>query len=59
MFPLMMPMLIGGGLGLLTNKKNPLQGALLGAGLGAAGGVFGTNLGGTSKTESTQSSGGK
>lgn len=38
MFPLMMPMLIGGGMGLLTNRKNPLKGALIGAGLGAAGG---------------------
>lgn len=37
----MLPMLIGGGVGLLTNKKNPLEGALLGAGLGAAGGALG------------------
>lgn len=40
MFPLMIPMLIGGGLGLLTNKKNPLEGALMGAGMGAAGGLL-------------------
>lgn len=37
MIPLMMPMLLGGGLGLLTNRKDPLKGALLGAGMGAAG----------------------
>jgi hypothetical protein len=36
----MMPMLIGGGLGLLANKKDPLKGALLGAGMGAAGGAL-------------------
>jgi len=40
MFPLMVPMLIGGGVGLLTNKKNPLEGALMGAGVGAAGGLL-------------------
>jgi len=40
MFPLMAPMLIGGGVGLLTNKKNPLEGALMGAGMGAAGGLL-------------------
>jgi len=40
MFPLMAPMLIGGGIGLLTNKKNPLEGALMGAGMGAAGGLL-------------------
>jgi len=40
MFPLMVPMLIGGGVGLLTNKKNPLEGALMGAGMGAAGGLL-------------------
>ncbi len=40
MFPLMIPMLIGGGIGLLTNKKNPLEGALMGAGVGAAGGLL-------------------
>ena len=36
----MIPMLIGGGVGLLTNKKNPLEGALMGAGMGAAGGLL-------------------
>ena len=40
MFPLMAPMLIGGGIGLLTNKKNPLEGALMGAALGAGGGLL-------------------
>lgn len=40
MFPLIIPMLIGGGVGLLTNKKNPLEGALMGAGMGAAGGLL-------------------
>lgn len=41
MFPaFLMPALLGGGLGLLTNKKRPLEDALLGAGLGAAGGAF-------------------
>lgn len=45
MFPLMLPMLIGGGLGALTSKK-PLQGALLGAGMGALGGAAAPSLGG-------------
>lgn len=35
--------LIGGGIGALTNKKDPLKGGLLGAGLGAAGG-YGAGL---------------
>src|SRR5687768_8746169 len=40
MFPaFLLPMLIGGGLGAATSR-NPLKGALLGAGLGAAGGAF-------------------
>lgn len=43
MFPLMMPMLIGGGLGALTSK-NPLKGALLGAGAGALGGTMAPGL---------------
>jgi hypothetical protein len=39
MFPaFLLPALLGGGLGLLTNKKDPMKGALLGAGLGAVGG---------------------
>lgn len=37
----LIPALLGGGLGLLTNKKDPFKGALLGAGLGAAGGLLG------------------
>lgn len=46
MFPLAMPMLIGGGLGLLANKKDPLKGALMGAGLGAAGGAIAPQMAG-------------
>ena len=34
---LLIASLIGGGIGAVTNKKNPLKGALLGAGLGAGG----------------------
>lgn len=45
MFPFM-PMLIGAAGGLLTNRKDPLKGALLGAGLGAAGGAIAPSLGG-------------
>jgi hypothetical protein len=47
MFPaaLLYPMLIGGGLGALTSKK-PLQGALLGAGMGALGGAVAPGMGG-------------
>jgi hypothetical protein len=44
MFPLFMPMLIGAGLGAFANKKNPLKGALLGAGAGAVGGQFAPGL---------------
>lgn len=47
MFPLMIPMLIGGGVGLLTNKKNPLEGALMGAALGAGGGLLSPSAAGT------------
>ena len=46
MFPLALPLLIGGGLGALTNKKNPLKGALLGAGMGALGGAVAPAMGG-------------
>jgi hypothetical protein len=42
--PFLLPMLIGGGLGALTSKKDPLKGALMGAGLGAAGGAFAPGL---------------
>lgn len=45
MFPLMLPMLIGGGLGALTSK-DPLKGALMGAGMGAAGGALAPSMGG-------------
>jgi hypothetical protein len=41
MFPALFPLLLGGGLGALTTKKDPLKGALLGAGLGALGGGTG------------------
>lgn len=44
MFPLFMPMLIGAGIGGLLNKKDPLKGALLGAGLGATGGAVAPGL---------------
>jgi hypothetical protein len=38
------PMLVGSAIGAVTNRKNPLQGALLGGALGGAGGAFmGTN----------------
>jgi hypothetical protein len=40
-----LPALIGGGAGLLLNRKDPLKGALLGAGLGAAGGLLGPAAG--------------
>ena len=40
---LMLPMLLGAGLGAATSKK-PLKGALLGAGLGAAGGALAPGL---------------
>jgi hypothetical protein len=40
MFPLMIPILIGAAGGALANKKNPLQGAMLGAGIGATGGLL-------------------
>ncbi|MEJ7932585.1 hypothetical protein WG922_21625 [Ramlibacter sp. AN1015] len=39
----LIPALLGGGLGALTSKK-PLQGALLGAGMGAAGGYLAPGL---------------
>ncbi len=35
----LIPALLGGGVGALTNKKDPLKGALLGAGLGGIGGA--------------------
>ena len=39
MFPLFMPMLMGAGIGALTNK-DPLKGGLLGAAMGATGGAL-------------------
>jgi hypothetical protein len=42
------PMLIGSAIGGLTNRKNPLQGALLGGVLGGAGGAFMSGAGGLS-----------
>ena len=42
------PMLIGSAIGGLTNRKNPLQGALLGGALGGAGGAFMSGAGGLS-----------
>lgn len=44
MFPLLWPMLIGAGGGALLSKKDPLKGALLGAGLGAGGAAFAPGL---------------
>lgn len=44
MFPLLMPMLIGAGIGAFASKKDPLKGALLGAGAGALGGQFAPGL---------------
>jgi hypothetical protein len=41
---LFMPMLIGGGIGALTNRKDPLKGALMGAGMGAFGGAVAPGL---------------
>jgi hypothetical protein len=41
----LMPALIGGGAGLLFNRKDPLKGALMGAGLGAAGGLLAPTAG--------------
>jgi hypothetical protein len=41
----LMPALIGGGAGLLFNRKDPLKGALMGAGIGAAGGLLGPAAG--------------
>jgi hypothetical protein len=38
--PVTTGMIIGAGTGALTNRKNPLQGAMLGGAMGAAGGSF-------------------
>lgn len=42
------PMLIGSAIGGITNRDNPLQGALLGGALGGAGGAFMSGAGGLS-----------
>lgn len=58
MFPLMIPMLIGAAGGSLMNRKNPLKGALLGAGMGAAGGAFAPGLlGGAAGTSTAGTAG--
>ena len=38
MFPFMIP-LVGAGIGAIANRKDPLKGALIGGGLGMAGGA--------------------
>jgi hypothetical protein len=48
MYPFIIPMLIGAAGGLLTNRKDPLKAALMGAGLGAAGGALAPGLLGAS-----------
>lgn len=40
MIPLLIPSLIGAGMGALTNRRDPLTGALIGGAAGAAGGHF-------------------
>ena len=40
-----LPPLIGAGVGALSNKRNPLEGALLGGALGAGGGLLGGAMG--------------
>lgn len=44
MFPLMIPMAIGGLGGAIVNRKNPLKGAAIGAGLGAGAGALAPGL---------------
>lgn len=56
MIPFALPMLLGAGLGAVTSKK-PLQGALLGAGLGAAGGAIAPGLLGAGGSAATQTAG--
>lgn len=46
MFPLAYPLLLGAGLGALSNRKDPLKGALLGGGMGALGGAVAPAVGG-------------
>ena len=47
------PMLIGSALGAVTNRKNPLQGALLGGVLGGVGGSFMSGFGGAGNAAAT------
>ena len=47
------PMLIGSALGAVTNRRNPLQGALLGGVLGGVGGSFMSGFGGAGNAAST------
>lgn len=47
------PMLIGSALGAVTNRRNPLQGALLGGVLGGVGGSFMGGFGNTANTAAT------
>jgi hypothetical protein len=47
------PMLIGSALGAMTNRRNPLQGALLGGVLGGVGGSFMGGFGGAGNAAST------
>ncbi len=47
MFPFAIPMLLGAGAGALFNKKDPLKGALMGAGMSAVGGTIIPGLLGT------------
>ena len=47
------PMLIGSAMGAITNRKNPLQGALLGGVLGGVGGSFMSGFGNTANTAAT------
>jgi|APGre2960657373_1045057.scaffolds.fasta_scaffold85046_2 hypothetical protein len=47
------PMLIGSALGAVTNRRNPLQGALLGGVLGGVGGSFMSGFGGAGNAAAT------
>jgi hypothetical protein len=47
------PMLIGSAMGAITNRKNPLQGALLGGVLGGVGGSFMGGFGGAGNAAAT------
>ncbi len=47
------PMLIGSAMGAITNRRNPLQGALLGGVLGGVGGSFMSGFGNAANTRSS------